>query len=230
VATSILLLMLALSHKLRTKDAITRAGRWAETTNHMGDGLTGKTIGSLGMGNIGSELFRLLAPLEMVHLAYDPYAKPDDAAKLGVRLTDKDTVLRESDVICINCPLTPETRHLVGDRELSLMKPTAYLINTARGPIVDEQAVQKALVEGRIAGAALDVFEQEPIGADHPLAALDNVILTPHSICWTDEFFRNNAQSAFRAIVAVATGKTPTYVVNRDVLAHPDVQTRLTAT
>ena len=230
VATSILLLMLALSHKLRTKDAITRAGRWAETTNHMGDGLTGKTIGSLGMGNIGSELFRLLAPLEMVHLAYDPYAKPDDAAQLGVRLTDKDTVLRESDIICINCPLTPETRHLVGDRELSLMKPTAYLINTARGPIVDEQAVQKALVERRIAGAALDVFEQEPIGADHPLAALDNVILTPHSICWTDEFFRNNAQSAFRAIVAVASGKTPTYVVNRDVLTHQDVQTRLTAT
>jgi phosphoglycerate dehydrogenase-like enzyme len=230
VATSILLLMLALSHKLRTKDAITRAGRWADTTNHMGDGLTGKTIGSLGMGNIGSELFRLLAPLEMVHLAYDPYAKPDDAAQLGVRLTDKDTLLRESDVICINCPLTPETRHLISDRELSLMKPTAYLINTARGPIVDEQAVQKALVEGRIAGAALDVFEQEPIGADHPLAALDNVILTPHSICWTDEFFRNNAQSAFRSIVAVAGGKTPTYVVNRDVLTHSDVQARLTAT
>ncbi len=230
VATSILLLMLALCHKLRTKDAITRAGRWAETTDHMGDGLTGKTIGSIGMGNIGSELFRLLAPLEMVHLAYDPYAKPDDAARLGVRLTDKDTVLRESDIICINCPLTPETRHLVGDREFSLMKPTAYLINTARGPIVDEQAVHKALAEKRIAGAALDVFEQEPIGADHPLAALDNVILTPHSICWTDEFFRNNAESAFRSIIAVASGQTPTYVVNRDVLTHPDVQARLATT
>ena len=126
VATSILLLILALSHKLLAKDAITRAGRWAETTKHMGDGLTGKTVGSLGMGNIGSELFRLLAPLEMVHLACDPYVKPDDAAKLGVRLTDKDTVLRESDFVCINCPLTPETRHLVGDREFSLMKPTAY--------------------------------------------------------------------------------------------------------
>ena len=159
VATSILLLILALSHKLLAKDAITRAGRWAETTKHMGDGLTGKIVGSLGMGNIGSELFRILAPLEMVHLACDPYVKPDDAAKLGVRLTDKDTVLRESDFVCINCPLTPETRHLVGDREFSLMKPTAYLINTARGPIVDEQAVLKALVERRIAGAALDVFE-----------------------------------------------------------------------
>ncbi|MDA1307838.1 MAG: NAD(P)-dependent oxidoreductase [Acidobacteria bacterium] len=230
VATSILLLMLALTHKLRTKDAITRAGRWAETTNHMGDGLTGKTIGSIGMGNIGSELFRLLAPLEMAHLAFDPYAQPDAASKLRVRLTDKDTVLRESDVVCINCPLTPETRHLLGAREFALMKPTAYLINTARGPIVDERAAHRALVEGRIAGAALDVFEQEPITADHPLAALHNVILTPHSICWTDEFFRNNAESAFRSITAVATGQTPTYVVNRDVLTHPDVQARKTAT
>jgi len=229
VATSILLFILALSHKLLTKDRITRAGRWAETTRHMGDGLTGKTVGSLGMGNIGSELFRVLAPLDMVHIAFDPYARPEHAATLGVRLTDKDTVLRESDVVCINCPLTPETRHLVSDRELSLMKPTAYLINTARGPVVDEKALYKALVARRIAGAALDVFEQEPLGADHPLVTLDNVIVTPHSICWTDEFFRNNAESAFRSIMAVAKGETPTYVVNRDVLKHPDVQARLSA-
>jgi len=230
VATSILLLILALSHKVFTKDRITRAGRWAETTMHMGDGLTGKTVGSIGMGNIGSELFRLLAPLEMVHLAHDPYAKPEDAARLGVRLTDKDTLLRQSDFVCINTPLTPETRHMVGDREFALMKPTACFINTARGPVVDEKALHAALVERRIAGAALDVFEQEPIGADHPLVKLDNVILTPHSICWTDEFFRNNAESAFRSIVAVASGRTPAFVVNRDVLKHPDVQKHLTLT
>ena len=230
VATSILLLILALSHKILTKDRITRAGRWAETTMHMGDGLTGKTVGSIGMGNIGSELFRLLAPLEMVHLAHDPYAKAEDAARLGVRLTDKDTLLRQSDFVCINTPLTPETRHMVGDREFALMKPTAYFINTARGPVVDEKALHTALVDRRIAGAAVDVFEQEPIGADHPLVKLDNVILTPHSICWTDEFFRNNAESAFRSIVAVASGRTPTFVVNRDVLKHPDVQKRLTLT
>ena len=227
VATSILLLILALSHKLLTKDKITRAGRWAETTLHMGDGLTGKTVGSLGVGNIGSELFRLLAPLDMVHMAFDPYVKPEDAAKLRVRLTDKDTVLRESDFVCVNCPLTPETRHLVGDREFALMKPTAYLINTARGPIVDEKALYTALVERRIAGAALDVFEQEPIAPDNPILKLDNVIVTPHSICWTDEFFRNNAESAFRSVIAVAKGEVPTYVVNRDVLKHPAVQARL---
>ena len=218
VATSILLLILALSHKLLTKDRITRAGRWAETTMHMGVGLSGKTVGSIGVGNIGSELFRLLAPLNLVHLAYDPYAKREDAEILRVRLTDKDTVLRESDFLCINTPLTSETRHMIGEHELSLMKPTAYLINTARGPIVEEKALHAALARRRIAGAALDVFEQEPIGADHPLVGLDNVILTPHSICWTDEFFRNNAESAFRSVVAVARGQTPTFVVNRDVL------------
>ncbi len=117
VATSILALILALSHKLATKDALTRTGRWSETTSHMGVGLTGKTIGSIGVGNIGGELFRLLAPLEMEHLAYDPYAKAEDAAKLRVRLADKETVFRESDFVCVNTPLTPETRGFIGARE-----------------------------------------------------------------------------------------------------------------
>lgn len=220
VATSILLLILALSQKLLTKDRITREGRWADTTKHMGVGVSGKTVGSIGVGNIGSEMFRVLAPLDMIHLAYDPYANEERTAQLGVRLTDKDTLLRESDFVCINTPLTPETRHMIGAHELSLMKPTAYLINTARGPIVDERALYAALSERRIAGAALDVFEQEPIAADHPFVSLDNVILTPHSICWTDEFFRNNAESAFRSVAAVAQGKIPTYVVNRDVLSR----------
>lgn len=229
VATSILLLVLALSHKLLIKDRITRTGRWAETTNHMGVGLTGKTLGSVGVGNIGGELFRLVAPLNMVHLAFDPYARPDDAAKLGVRLTDKDSLLRNSDVICINTPLTPETRGMISNREFSLMKATAYFINTARGPIVDEKALYTALVERRIAGAAIDVFEQEPVAPDNPILKLDNVLVTPHSICWTDEFFRGNAESAFRSVVAVAAGQRPTYVVNGDVLTHPDVHARLSA-
>ena len=227
VATSILTLILALSHKLATKDSLTRTGRWSETTDHMGVGLTGRTVGSIGVGNIGSELFRLLAPLEMVHLAYDPYAKAEDAARLRVRLTDKETVFREADFVCVNTPLTPETRGFIGAREFALMKPTAYFINTERGLIVDEQALYAALAERRLAGAALDVFEVEPIGRDNPLLALDNVIVTPHSICWTDEFFRNNAESAFRSVVAVATGKTPTFVVNRDVLEHTAVRARL---
>ena len=227
VATSILALMLALSHKLFTKDTLTRTGRWAETTNHMGVGLTGRTVGSIGVGNIGGEVYRLLAPLDMQHIAYDPYMKGDEAARLRLRLVDKETVFREADFVFVNTPLTAETRGFVAAREFSLMKPTAYFINTARGPIVDEPALQAALAEKRIAGAALDVFGTEPIAPDNPLLALDNVILTPHSICWTDEFFRNNAESAFRSVVAVASGKTPAFVVNRDVIAHDKVRARL---
>lgn len=221
VATTILLFILALSHKLLIKDTLTREGRWNDRIQHMGVGITGKTVGSLGVGNIGGEAFKLLAPLDMVHIAYDPYMSPEDAARLRIRPVDKKTVLREADFVFINTPLTPETRGMVGAREFSLMKPTAYFINTARGPIVDEEALYRALVEGRIAGAALDVFEQEPIDRDNPIMKLDNVIVTPHSICWTDEFFRNNVESAFRAVLAVSRGEIPTYVVNRDVLKHP---------
>lgn len=227
VATSILTFILALSHKLFLKDRITRAGRWNETKFHMGEGLIGKTVGSIGMGNIGSEMFRLLAPLNMKLIACDPAKTQADADKLGVKLTDMDSVLREADFVCVNCFLSEQTKGLIGERELNLMKDSAYLINTARGPIVNEIALLKALTSKRIAGAALDVFEQEPASGDNPLFRLDNVIVTPHSICWTDECFRGNAEGAFRAAVAVAKGEVPTYVVNTAVLQHPDVTARL---
>lgn len=227
VATSILTFILALSHKLFLKDRITRAGRWNETKFHMGEGLVGKTVGSIGMGNIGSELFRLLASLNMNLIACDPAKTQADADKLGVKLVDMDTLLREADFVCVNCFLSEQTCGLIGERELSLMKRSAYLINTARGPIVNEAALYKALTDKRIAGAALDVFEQEPASAENPLFKLDNIIVTPHSICWTDECFRGNAEGAFRAAVAVAKGEVPTYVVNSAVLQHPDVTARL---
>ena len=227
VATSILTFILGLSHKLFLKDRITRAGRWNETKFHMGEGLVGKTVGSIGMGNIGGELFRLLAPLNMNLIACDPAKTQADADKLGVKLVDMDTLLREADFVCVNCFLSEQTRGLIGERELSLMKRSAYLINTARGPIVNEAALYKALTDKRIAGAALDVFEQEPASAENPLFKLDNIIVTPHSICWTDECFRGNAEGAFRAAVAVAKGEVPTYVVNSAVLQHPDVTARL---
>jgi len=227
VATSILTLILALSQKLFIKDRITRAGRWAETTDHIGIGLTGKTAGSIGVGNIGGEAYRLLAPLEMQHIAFDPYMKAEDAATLRLRLVDKDTVFREADFVFVNTPLTPETRGSVGAREFALMKPTAYFINTSRGPIVDEEALYAALRERRIAGAAIDVFQHEPVDPENPLLALDNVIVTPHSICWTDEFFRSNAESAFRSVAAAASGRAPAFVVNREVLGRSNVRARL---
>jgi phosphoglycerate dehydrogenase-like enzyme len=221
VATTILTFILALSHKLMIKDRLTRTGRWAERTRFMGEGLVGKVVGSIGFGSIAQEAFRLLAPLDMEHLAYSPSRHPEEAAALNVREVDLDTLLRESDYVCINAPLTPSTRRMIGARELGLMKPGAYLINTGRGQIVDEPALCAALVEGRIAGAALDVFEQEPVAPDNPILKLENVIVSPHSLCWTDECYRGIAESAFRSVVAVASGHRPDYLVNPAALGHP---------
>ena len=221
VATTILTFILALSHKLFIKDRLTRTGRWGERTRHMGEGLVGKVVGSIGFGSIAQEAFRLLAPLDMVHLAYSPSKHPVEAAALNVREVDLDTLLREADFICINAPLTPSSRRMIGARELGLMKPTAYLINTGRGQIIDEAALYPVLAEGRIAGAALDVFETEPVSPDNPILKLDNVIVSPHSLCWTDECYRGIAESAFRAVVDVAQGRRPVNLVNPGAVAHP---------
>ena len=218
VASSALALVLMLAHKVLIKDRLTRAGRWAEKMDHIGTGLTGRTLGSIGMGNIGAELFRIARPLDMQHIAHDPVADPAAAAALGVRLVDLDTLFGESDFLTVNCPLNAQTHGLVSARLIGLMKPSAYLINTARGPIIDEAALVAALQGGRIAGAGLDVFEQEPTPSTNPLLAMDNVVVTPHGICFTDECMRGLAQSAFRAVLDVAAGRTPPYVVNPDAL------------
>ena len=214
VATSALTFVLMLAQKVLIKDRLTRTGRWSEKLDHIGTGLTGRTLGSIGLGNIGAELFRIARPLEMNGIAHDPVADPALAAQLGVRLVDLETLFRESDFLAVNCPLNDATRGLVNARLLGLMKPSAYLINTARGPIVDERALHDALVSGRLAGAGLDVFEEEPTPASNPLLQLDNVIVTPHGICFTDECMRRLAESAFRAVLDVAGGRTPPYVVN----------------
>ncbi|MEJ8852284.1 2-hydroxyacid dehydrogenase [Variovorax rhizosphaerae] len=214
VATSALTFVLMLAQKVLIKDRLTRTGRWSEKLDHIGTGLTGRTLGSIGLGNIGAELFRLARPLEMNGIAHDPFADPALAAELGVRLVDMDTLFRESDFLCVNCPLSEATRGLVSARLLGLMKPSAYLINTARGPIVDERALHDAISSGRLAGAGLDVFEEEPTPVSNPLLQFDNVIVTPHGICFTDECMRRLAESAFRAVLDVAAGRTPPYVVN----------------
>ena len=218
VATSALTFVLMLAQKVLIKDRLTRTGRWSEKLDHIGTGLTGRTLGSIGVGNIGAELFRLAKPLEMNFIAHDPAANPQVAAEIGVRLVDMETLFREADFLTVNCPLSDQTRGLVNARLLGLMKPSAYLINTARGPIVDEQALYQALASGRIAGAALDVFEEEPTPASNPILKLDNVIVTPHGICFTDECMRRLAESAFRAALDVAAGRKPPYIVNPEAL------------
>ena len=227
VAVSALALLLALSHKLLAKDRLTREGRWHEKLNEMGIGLTGRTLGLIGLGNIGREILRIVAPLEMRHVAFDPFVSPADAQAAGIELLSLETLLEQSDFVCVCCALTSDTHHLLNRERLARMKPTAFLINVARGPIVDQQALTEVLQARRIAGAALDVFEKEPIDADDPLLKLDNVILSPHAICWTDELFRGTGQAACRSILEVASGRVPQDVVNREVLMQEALTQKL---
>ena len=143
---------------------------------------------------------------------------------IGARKVDLATAMREADFV-VACPLlNDETRHLIGAAQFALMKPTAYFINVSRGPVVDETALIAALQAGRIAGAALDVFEQEPVDPANPLLKMDNVIVTPHSLCWTDECFHNMATTGLTSIVDALGGRVPEFVVNREVLAHARVR------
>ena len=213
VAVSAITFMLMLAHKVGIKDRLTRAGRWAEKSDHIGTGLTGRILGSIGVGNIGAEMFRMAKPFDMHFIAHDPFADKALMASLGVKLVDLETLFARSDFLTVNCPLNDKTRGLVDARLLALMKKTAYLINTARGPIVDESALYAALVGHQIAGAGLDVFEVEPTPANNPLLQLDNVIVTPHGICFTDECMQALAASTFRAVIDVMNGRTPPYVV-----------------
>jgi D-3-phosphoglycerate dehydrogenase len=227
VAQAVLTFILALAGRLFDKDRVTREGDWAKVSAFMGMGITRRTLGLLGVGNIGRDVVSLVAPFGMRVLAHDPYARAEDLAPLGVQLVDLDTLFRESDFVSVNCPLTEQTRHIVDARLLGLMKPTSYLINTARGPIVDEAALYQALNARRIAGAGLDVFEQEPTPASNPILKLDNVIVTPHALCWTDECFRGNGEAAIGSCLAVARGEVPRHVVNRAAAEHPGLRERL---
>jgi D-3-phosphoglycerate dehydrogenase len=138
-----------------------------------------------------------------------------------------ETLMAESDAVVVCCALTAETRRLIDRQRLALMKPSAYLINVSRGPVVDQAALTEALTAGQIAGAGLDVFEQEPISPSDALLSLDNVIVAPHAVCWTDECFRGNGRSACKSILDVASGRTPAHVVNRDVLSRAALQGKL---
>ena len=220
VATTALTFVLALAGKLFLKDRLTRSGRWHERMDNMGMGLTGRTLGVIGAGGIGKELLRMAHVFDLKLLATDPVANDVELGYIGARKVDLDTLMRESDFVVVCCLLNEHTRHLMGAEALAKMKPTSYLINVARGPSVDEKALIDVLQKRRIAGAALDVFEQEPVDPANPLLAMDNVIVTPHSLCWTDECFHNMASTGLRSIVEVLNGRIPEFLVNRAVLQH----------
>jgi phosphoglycerate dehydrogenase-like enzyme len=175
VAVSVITFILALSQKLLIKDRLTRQGPpgWAKRVDHMGVGLIGKTLGQLGMGNIGAEVFRMAAPFGMKFIAHDPYIDKAKAAELGVEVVSSDELFRRADFLSVSVPLSDATRHYVNAARLKLMKPTAYLINTARGPIVDQKALYQALTDGTIAGAGLDDLQARQRDRHAAFALLD---------------------------------------------------------
>jgi phosphoglycerate dehydrogenase-like enzyme len=159
-------------------------------------------------------------------LAFDPFVDPAAANQIGARLVGLNELLAQVDFVSIHCPLNAKTRGLIGARELALMKPDAYLLNTARGGIVDEDALYETLKARRIAGAAIDCFAQEPVISPHALAELDNVLLAPHSIAWTDELFRDIGRAACQVMVDLSLGAKPRGVLNPEVFAQPGFEAK----
>jgi D-3-phosphoglycerate dehydrogenase len=209
-----LTLLFALAGRLFTKDRLTRAGRWHERTGHMGLGLTTRTLGVIGLGGIGRELLGLARPFGWRLLAADPFVTDAQVAALGATRMSLDEMLPQCDFVVCVCILDDSTRHMIDRARFSRMKREAFFVNLARGPIVDEAALIDALRDGTIAGAGLDVFEQEPIDPANPLLAMDNVIVTPHALCWTDECFDAIAREGLGSVAAFARGERPASVVN----------------
>ena len=196
-------LILALARKVPTEDAATRNGEWQVT---MGEGLQGKTLGVIGLGRLGSQVAKVGTAFGMNLVAWSQNLTEERASKFGARLVSKEELLSDSDIVTIHLVLSDRTRGLLGERDLSLMKPSAYLVNTSRGPIVDESALIGALESGTIAGAGLDVFDIEPLPLDHKLRTLPNTVLTPHMGYVTAETYRIFYRDAVENIAAFLSG------------------------
>jgi glyoxylate reductase len=197
-----------------------RAGKWKTwgPTLLMGCDLTGATLGIVGFGRIGKEMARRARGFDMRLLAYDSFQDEAAAKELGVTFVSLDQLLRESDFVSLHCALTPETHHLIGARELHLMKREAILVNAARGPVVDTDALTAALRDGTIWSAALDVTDPEPLPADHPLVSLPNCIVVPHIASASIATRNKMASLAAQNALAVLRGQQPPHCVNPEVL------------
>jgi phosphoglycerate dehydrogenase-like enzyme len=224
MASAAVSLVLALAHRLADRDRTLHAGDWRERRfDPLGTGLSGRTLGLVGYGRIGREIARLLAPWEMRVLV----TTRSRIAEEGVEWTELDDLLVRADVVVVASALTDETRGLLDARRLGLMKPTAFLVNVARGQIVDQPALAAALRAGRLSGAGLDVFDPEPLPADDPLLALPSVVGAPHSLGYTDELVRGCVDAACTALLAVARGEVPPDVANPSVLDSPRFREKL---
>jgi phosphoglycerate dehydrogenase-like enzyme len=227
MSSTALTLLLGAAHRIVEKDRITRSGQWGTKLDYMGFQVTGKTLGLIGLGGIGRDFLRLIAPFEMNVLAHDPYITAEQAANVGARKVELDELLRESDYVVIVCNLTPETFHLMNAERFALMKPTAILVNVARGPIVEQAALYDALSSGRLRYAATDVFEQEPPDPDNPLFSLGNIIVAPHALGWTEESAMGIGTSVIESVLAVREGRVPATLANPAVVDSPIFQKKL---
>lgn len=214
VAELTLGLMLALARRIPAAHDAVRRGRWERP---VGTELRGKRLGLIGLGRIGLEVAKLARAMGMEVTYYDVMRRPEEERRWDLTFAPLTEVVAQADVISVHVPLTPATHHLIGARELSRVKPGALLINTARGGVVDEVALLAALENGRLAGAALDVFEREPPPADHPLLGHPKVIHTPHMGARTQEAVARMAEGAVAAVLDVLAGRRPAHVVNPEV-------------
>lgn len=208
-------MILACARRLLAYDRGVKAGRWGHRMGGPVYRLKGQILGLLAFGRIARDVAAKAKGFGLEILAFDPLLPDSVFREFGViRAGSLEEVLRRADFVSVHSPLTPETHHLIGERELKMMKPTAYLINTSRGPVIDEAAVYRALSGGWIAGVALDVLEREPVPPDNPLLTLENVILTPHAAFYSEESIRDLQRKAAEEVARVLRGEKPRSLVN----------------
>ncbi len=217
VANHAIGLLFAVTRQIAAQDHFTREGKWDRDLAWPNYHFHGQTLGLIGFGHIARLVAHKLSGFDMRMVCYDPFIRPEVMAELNVQSADLDALLKESDFVSVHCPLLPSTHHLINERTLHLMKPTAVLINTSRGPVVDEPALIRALSEKWIAAAGLDVFEQEPIAPDNPLLKLSNIVVTPHIAGYSDEFWNNFWKLSVETAIDLSKGQWPRSYVNHDV-------------
>ncbi|MFB0557949.1 MAG: 2-hydroxyacid dehydrogenase, partial [Candidatus Bathyarchaeia archaeon] len=214
VAEMAVALMLALTRRVVSADKAVRAGEWSRKYGDLrGTEIMGKTVGIIGLGRIGSAVARRLKPFEVELIYYDIRTNLELEAELGIRKVELDSLLGRSDIITLHLPYTPKTHHMISRREMGLMKDGVYIVNTARGKVMDQEALIEVLKVGKVAGAALDVFEVEPLDPESPLASMDNIILTPHLGASSMEAMRRMAIQVAEGVLKVLRGEAPDYPV-----------------
>jgi D-3-phosphoglycerate dehydrogenase len=219
VADHVVALLFAVSRRIAELDRSLRLGQWKQASAWPISTMQGQTLGIVGFGHIARQLIQKIRGFEMRVVAHDPYVASETMAALGVAAVEFRQLLADADFVSLHCPLVPATRHLIGEPELRLMKPTAILINTSRGGVVDEVALVRALREGWIAGAGLDVMENEPPNSSNPLLTLDNVVLTPHVAGYSADGMALRWKYSVETVLALARGEPPRSCVNPHVLS-----------